>query len=65
MDQGHNLLEQNQAGDTFVSRVGIGKMSPQVAGAHCPQESVPDGVDEDVGIGVPGQPQGMGYFHRA
>ena len=38
-------------------------MGPQVAGPHRPQEGVPDGVAQNVGVGVAQQPLGMGDFH--
>ena len=48
---------------SFVGRVLIREMGPQVAGPHRAQEGVADGVGQDVGIGMAQQPQGMRDFH--
>ena len=55
--------KQDEAGNVFVGRVLIREMGSQVAGPHCAQKGVADGVRQDIGVGMAQQPLGMRDFH--
>ena len=46
---------QDEAGDAFILRIVIGEMPANVSLSRSAQESIRDGVKENIGIGVPGQ----------
>ena len=59
------MVQQQFAVDAFVAGVGVGEVFADIAQGGCPQQGVADGVEQDVGVGVPQQPFGMGNLNAS
>lgn len=58
-------FEELFAVDIFVLWVGIGKVIADVAEVGCAKNGVTDGVEEDVGVGVAEQAEGVGDVYSS
>lgn len=61
--RGHNPTQQDTAVDTGISWVAVGEMAAYVTQTRGTQQSVAEGVDGDIAIGVGLQPPVVGHLN--
>ena len=64
-EQRRHALQQQQAGNILVLRVGRGKCAPLSPRSAAPSRASSMGVNQHVAVAMPGQPPVMGYLHPA
>ena len=65
IEQGPDAAEDFEAADAANAGVGIGKKMADVGFASGAEESVGDGMAEDIGVGVAVEPERVGDHHAA
>jgi len=60
-----DMLEENQAGDPLEPWIAVGKVPPDIPESRRTQERISDGMQEHVGVRVPGKAPIVGDFNAA